>query len=246
MPNINFWVLRFYIIFDRDLVTSTAIMNGFAFFGDFQCSAVVDTPVFQAHKILEFQPELVIINLDNFRSEYLEIVEKLNRATGVLPKYIGITSCTTMGFKAFKNGFMDIIDEPKNPRKILEILRNYRRAHLPNKFYCISYYHDFQYISMDSILLIKADGYTSEFIMKDGSVLVNFKTLKHSHEQLPQNFQRIHKSFVINSFYVRRIHIGRGEIFLRNWHQPVPISKTYLRNIDTVKRLLTSFKMPLP
>jgi len=109
---------------------------------------------------------------------------------------------------------------------------------LPHKFYCISYYHDFQYLDINNIVLLKADRYTTEFVMSDGKRFTNFKTLKHSHLQLPFYFQRIHKSYVINSFYTRRILIGKGKVYLQNYDVPIPFSKSFAKNIDTVKRLL--------
>lgn len=230
--------LRFYLIFDNDSRSSKAITNSFNSIGDFECSGIVKSATFELHKTLKFEPELVLINLDTFWDSHLELIEKLNKALGILPNYIGITNCAVKGLKAFKNGFVDVIAEPTNPKAVLKVVADYNTRRLPSKFYCISYYHDFQYLDINNIVLLKADGYTTEFVMSDGKRFTNFKTLKHSHLQLPFYFQRIHKSYVINSFYTRRILIGKGKVYLQNYDVPIPFSKSFAKNIDTVKRLL--------
>ncbi len=230
--------MRFYLIFDNDPSSSKVITNSFNSIGEFECSAIVKNSHFKLHEILKFEPELIIINLDTFWGNHQEIIQKLNKSLGIAPNYIGITRCAIKGLKAFKSGFIDVIDEPTNKEAILKVLVDYKTIRVPNKFYCISYYYDFQYLLINDIVLLKADGYTTEFIMSDGRCLTNFKTLKHSHLLLPYNFQRIHKSYVINSFHVSRIHLGKGKIYLRNWKNPLPLSKSYLVNIETVKKLL--------
>lgn len=230
--------LRFYLIFDTDPCSSKAITNSFNRIGDFECSGIVKSSTFKLHKILKFEPELVLINLDTFWESHQELIEKLNKALGISPNYIGITNCAVKGLKAFKNGFIDVIDEPTNSNAILKVITDYNTRRMPNKFYCISYYHDFQYLNIDNIVLLKADGYTTEFVMSDGKCFTNFKTLKNSHLQMPFHFQRIHKSYVINSFYVRRILIGKGKVYLQNLDAPIPFSKSFAKNIDTVKKLL--------
>lgn len=230
--------MRFYLIFDNDASSIKAITNSFNSVGDFECAAIVSTPSFELHKILKFDPELVLINLDIFWLTHREIIKKINKSLGILPSYIGITSCVAKGYSAFKDGFIDVIDEPANLDAVLRAVTNYNKRRLPNMFYCISYYHDFQYLLIKDILLLKADSYTTEFFMTDGRILTNFKTLKHSHLHLPINFQRVHKSYVINSIYVRRIHIGKGEIYLYNLKQPIPLSKSFIGNIEIVKKLL--------
>ncbi len=230
--------LRFYLVFDNDASSTKAITNSFNSIGDFECSGVINSSTFKLHKVLKFEPEIVLINLDTFWESSQEIIEKLNKSLGIAPNYIGVTKCAVKGLKAFKNGFIDVIDEPTNLNVILKVVADYKAKQYTNKFFCISYYYDFQYLAIKEIVLLKADGYTTEFFMSDGSCLTNFKTLKHSHSQLPINFQRIHKSYVINSFYVRRIHIGKGEVYLRTLNSPIPLSKSFVRNIDTIKRLL--------
>ena len=63
---------------------------------------------------------------------------------------------------------------------------------------CLKSYKDFQYLKTDEILFLKADNNTTDFYMSDGKVINAYKTLKTFEDILPNNFYRIHKSFIIN------------------------------------------------
>ena len=229
--------MRFYLLFEGDLSTIKAVNNSFEKIGDFKCLSIVENCDFKLHRILKFPPDLVFINLDSFSKDCYGIIEKVNKALGFPPVYIGITSSARKGFQALKNGFTDVI-ENKDTKTILEtIVQNVARLQ-PKRLFCIRYYNDFQYLILRDLVYLKADGYNTEFFMKDGSSFVNFETLKNCHLQLPINFQRIHNSFVINSHYVRRIHTGKGVLYVRNFTPPIPLSKSFIGNINEVKRLL--------
>lgn len=230
--------MRFYLLFDPTPSTAIALAKAGSDIGGFKCSTIVKTMDYEVHKVIKFPPELVIINLDSYGEQVNSIIEKLNKALGIPPNYIGITASASKGFKAYKKGFIDVIEHPLNSIEVNKVLAKYKATREVIKFYCISYYYDFQYIYLNHIIVIKADGYTTEFILKDGTRITNFKTLKYSHEQLPFNFQRIHKSFVINSYYVRRIHLGKKKIYLRNFQVAIPLSKSFLGNISNVKKAL--------
>lgn len=235
--------MRFYILFDSDASTIKRVTDSLSTIGDFQCLAIVKSADFKTHEILKFSPELIIINLDNFGLASYGIIEKLNKALGFPPAYIGITSSLKKRIEAFKKGFTNVIDQADDT-EINKAISHYKATQVPNKFYCVSYYNDFQYLILTDIIFLKADGYATEFFMNDGSILTNYKTLKHCHQQLPFNFQRIHNSYVINCYHVRRIHVGKGEIYLRNFQKPLPLSKSYLGNLTEVKKLLIDPRNP--
>ena len=230
--------MRFYILFEPDSSIAKSISQALDAHGEFRCLQVVKDANFKIHKILEFPPELVIINLDKFPSASIKLVEKLNLALGIPPKYIGVTNDITKGFEAFKNGFVDIINLPLKGPDLQRVVSRYKTCVPSNRFICLRYYHDFHYLKLNNIVYLKADNYTTEFFTTDGKQVTNFKTLKHSHEQLPTQFQRIHKSYVINSHFVRRIHIGKHELYLQNVAKPLPISKSFLPNICIIKSML--------
>lgn len=230
--------MRYYLIFDNVDANRSLIDDCYLEFGGFQCSGFISHKNFELHRILKYQPEFVFINLDFFCIEDFSIIQRLNKAMCFPPNYIGITTCIHRGYDAFKRGFKDVILTPSNKGVILQLLKKHTFNVGYRKYYCISYYYDFQYISLSGILYLKADGYTTEIFTVEGNQYTNFKPLKYTHNELPAYFQRIHRSYVINSYYVRRIHLGKGVLYLNHLDYSLPISKTYSENIVTIKRYL--------
>lgn len=229
--------MRFYLLFDSNASTIKAVTSCFQKIGGFQCVGTIQSPNFKRHTILQTPPELVIINLDSTNLDFYAIKKKLNKSLGLPPKYIGITASAKEGFNAFKCGFTEVLLNPTST-DILMALKNYKASQAVSKLYCISYYQEFQYLFLSDIAFLKAEDYTTDFFMRDGSRLTNFKTLKHSLVGLPKNFQRVHNSFAINSLYVRKIHLGKGEVQLRGFDTPIPVSRSFLENINEVKGIL--------
>lgn len=193
---------------------------------------------------LKFTPELVLINFDSITTNPFKTIKLINKQFGIPPKYIALTTCYQKAFKALKKGAVDVVDKFEKPEEIQKAIQRYHKVYLPSKLFCIQYYHNYQYLYLNDILFLKADNYTTDFILKDGNTVNGFETLKQSHLQLPYNFQRVHRSYVINSYYVRRIDYGKKEIKLCHIERPIPISKTYIQNVAKVKQILTQGENP--
>ena len=204
-------------------------------------SIVESTPSFS--KVFQDPPNLVLVDLDTGFDVY-EIIEKLNASVGIIPNYIGFTSSTVYGFNAFKKGFLDVILAPFSSDNVLSILLKYNKTFIKNPLFCIETHHDFQYINLADVVLLKADRYITEFVLKDGSVINSYKNLKSTHNLLPAHFQRIHRGCVINALYVYRIYSGKQQLYLRHCNGPLRFSKKYSHNILQIKKILTSLSIP--
>ena len=76
--------------------------------------------------------------------------------------------------------------------------------------------------------------------MHNGKVVSAYKTLKSFEEMLPENFIRIHQSYILNSRYVSRINYGRSILTLKNnKDREIPFSKKYKERIDGLKQQLS-------
>jgi DNA-binding LytR/AlgR family response regulator len=104
---------------------------------------------------------------------------------------------------------------------------------------CLKSYKDFHYLDTDEILYLKADNNSTDFVMKDGSTISAFKTLKTFENKLPKNFVRVHQSYILNINYVSRINYGKSICALKSGKLQLPFSKTYKDNIDSLKKILS-------
>jgi len=75
--------------------------------------------------------------------------------------------------------------------------------------------------------------------MKDGSTISAYKTLKTFENQLPENFIRVHQSYILNTNYVSGINYGKSLCFLKVRKTKLPFTKTYKENIEGLKKILS-------
>ncbi|SDV99396.1 LytR/AlgR family response regulator transcription factor [Aequorivita viscosa] len=228
----------YYSIIDNQQKTITNLHSSLIEFKQFECIGIFSCFSDYLKVRHKYATRLIFINIDSIAENYIQSMARLNKSVGIPPSYIGITSCSKKGFMAFKNGFLDVIFEPEHLENCREVLIRYLENRIKPSILCVQYYYDFQFVRIENLVFMSADNYTTELYLKDGTVINSFKTLKFCHAQLPSNFQRIHKSHVINTLYVRRINYGKMKIHLRCVEQILPFSRTYVSNVDKVKLML--------
>lgn len=237
--------MRHYLIIDSNPKSINDIQKAFGDLACYECAGITARFTKEVNKHLKFKPELVIFNFDSATDNPFKTRKLINKTFGIIPNYIALTGCYKKAFKAYKKGFVDVVDKPESNEEIGRAIKQYHATHFPSRLFCVHYYYDYRYIYLDDIVLLKADNYTTDFILKDGTVLNGFETLKKTHLQLPQNFQRIHRSYVVNSYYIKRIDYGKREINLRYFDKTIQFSKTYADNIPIIKRILADSQNPL-
>ncbi len=109
---------------------------------------------------------------------------------------------------------------------------------------CIKSYGDYRFLELDEIAFLKADNNSTDITMKNGEVVIAFKTLKYFEENLPINFFRIHNSYIVNKNYVARVHTGNTVCYIKNTKTQLPFSKSYKENVEHIIAQLagTDFK----
>ncbi|MEP2236799.1 MAG: LytTR family DNA-binding domain-containing protein, partial [Maribacter sp.] len=79
----------------------------------------------------------------------------------------------------------------------------------------------------------------TEFFMKDDTIINAYKTLKTFEKSLPENFMRIHQSYIVNTNYVSRINFGKSICTIKAVKENIPFSKSYRENMDNLKIILS-------
>jgi hypothetical protein len=232
--------LRYYLIIGNLEPVLKDAISIFEKKEGFRCSGIIEDMGIRWFELLEYPPELVLINLDEPTLEVYRIIGILNTKLGIIANFIGITIFCEKGLEAFKAGFVDVILSPYSMEDILLVLLRYSRNYLVTEVFCIKSYYDFQYVNLREVVLVKAEHYVSEFILKDGSSKSNFNKLMDTHRKLPFNFQRVSKSFIINSNYVYRIVSGKKEIYLYHYPKPIRYTEKYKNSIINIKKQLSS------
>ncbi|MDG1573103.1 LytTR family DNA-binding domain-containing protein [Robiginitalea sp. M366] len=194
------------------------------------------------NSILKGSSDVVFLNLNEGAPDLFELVRELHQFTDTPPVFIGMASDPSHAYQALKHQFFDYWITPYSELEMRKTLMKFGKRFprtTPAPTLCLQSYKDYQYLNTDEILYLQADNNTTDFIMKDGTRISAFKTLKSFEQKLPANFVRIHQSFILNRNYISRINYGKNRCSLRIGHTELPFSRGYKQNVDALKELLT-------
>ncbi len=230
--------MRHYLVFNKSALQATQIITIIEEVKGFHCVAVLHT----LKDILQYKihctPELVIINLDDFEFYISDILTKISNSFGFPPKLIGITSSYKTAYEANNLGVGVLIGPDMELASLLPKIKEHQAA-VRRTYYCISSYKDFHYIPLKQLLFLRADNRTTDFILQDGKTVCGFNTLKYYSKELPDNFIRVNRSFIVNAHMVRRINYLKKRIQLAGTSDYIPFTKHYLAQVDGIKKILT-------
>lgn len=231
-----------YTIIDSDATSNLQLQHYLEDYGDFVCSGEARNCSDGLNAILKYSPDVVFINLNDKAFEYFHMVTELYQYVKNIPILIGISRSKEYAYNAIKNNFFDYWLMPYNEFDIRKTLLRLKKQ-LPKEdvshTLCLKSYNDYQYLDTNEILYLKADNNATDFVMKDGSTISAYKTLKTFENKLPENFIRVHQSYILNTNYVSGINYGKSLCFLKVRKTKLPFTKTYKENIEGLKKILS-------
>lgn len=231
-----------YTIIDSDAAANLQLQHYLEEYGDFTLLGQANTSEDGLNSILKHLPDIVFVHLNDQAFEYFQMIKDLYQYVKDLPIIIGVAKSKEYAYEALKNNFFDYWLFPYNEfdirKTILKLKKKVPKEPGPQTL-CLKSYKDYHYVNTEEILYLKADNNTTDFIMKDGSVISAYKTLKTFETQLPENFIRVHQSYILNTHYVSRINYGKSVCSINPGKTQLPFSKTYRENIDGLKKTLS-------
>lgn len=234
--------MRNYFIINKEPNSIQCIKNVLEDYNEFNCIGVSSEYNHALNFILKETPNLVFFDLDNTFEKPFELIKELNLLfNDYFPVFIAISSSKEQAYEAIKNGFFDFILNPLSELEIRKSVLKFQKKSpaIINKNICLKSNKDYQYLNTDEILFLKADNNTTDFYTSDGNIISAFKTLKTFEEVLPENFLRIHKSYIINKNFVSRIQYGKLICTIKKNSYDIPFTKTYIDNIEIMKKTLS-------
>ena len=195
--------------------------------------------------ILKNKPDLVFINLDNVIHDSFSFVTELNSYLDIIPNFVAISKTKCQAYQAIKNNFIDYLLNPISELDLRKILLRFKKkqSEQQGRTICLKSYKDYQYLNTKDIIFLKADNNATDFYTKDGTIISAFKTLKTFEIRLPNNFLRIHKSYIVNRNYISRINYGKLKCSLDSFSEKIPFTKTYINNIEFINKSLADISV---
>ena len=208
-------------------------------FADISFSSAKEDQDTALNSILKNKPELIFINIESPKINFLEFLFEITQCSDHQPSFIAFSSSKANSFEAYRYNFLDYLLKPLNEFSIRKSLMRFLKKNpiKLNETICLKSYKDYNYLNIDDILYLKADNNTTDFYMADGKVIGAFKTLKVFEKLLPDIFYRIHKSYIININCISRIHYGKSMCIITNQHK-IPFTKTFITNINKMNKVL--------
>jgi len=234
-----------YFIIEKDLNTINNIEEVFKDFPEFICKGITEDYEVGINSILKTIPDVVFVNVDaeqgitpgDIFSYCKEIDEHISRK----PLYVALSLDETKAYQALKNKFFDYLLTPGKEleirKTVLQLVKK-REVFLRDTL-CLKSYKDYTLLEIDDIIFLQADNNATDFVLTDGSKVSAFKTLKSFESELPENFLRIHHSYIVNKNHISRINFGKLRCFLNNNKVTLPFSRSYRHNLDFLEQLLS-------
>lgn len=145
---------------------------------------------------------------------------------------IVVSANSERAIEAFEYGVLDFVAKPfteQRLEKAFQRLQEKRQVgNNQTKFLAVKKLGRIELIDINQIAYIKASSQYSEIFMLDESVELHDKNLERLLQVLPENFQRVHKSFAIPLNQVSKLHKRPGskyELELSN-ASLIPLGRT--------------------
>lgn len=189
--------------------------------------------------IIEEQPKLVFLNTELIEGMKIEnsfgIINELRQYLDFLPQFIAMSNSTKDSYRAIKNGVFDYLLKPFNHFEIKKTLLRFEKNQPKSTSICLKSFTEYRFLTSKDILFLKADNNTTDFFLKDGTVVTCCQTLKNFELSLPKVFVRIHKSYMVNVSYITKIHFSKFQCTVKYTKHVIPFSKRLKSTMEDIR-----------
>ncbi|MFD0701902.1 LytR/AlgR family response regulator transcription factor [Myroides pelagicus] len=188
-----------------------------------------------ANEIMGLHPHLVLILKNKTDSNIsLQIIGECLTYLKTSPYFVLLSDTDSFALEAIQNGVSDYLTKINTHSLGMSLAKFEARSSLvPPKTICIKSYSDYHFINYNDLVYLKADNNTTDFKLYNNKIVTAYKTLKYFEQNLPSNFVRIHKSYIVNVSYISRIHFSKNKCYL-NFNEQIPFSSTYRERVERI------------
>ncbi|WP_444996959.1 LytR/AlgR family response regulator transcription factor [Aliikangiella sp. IMCC44359] len=148
---------------------------------------------------------------------------------------IVVSANTDRAIEAFDIGVLDFIAKPFTQERVQKAVNRLRDGNSGGKSKYLSYKYlgKIELLPIANVLYLKADGHYCEIHTQDEKVILHDKSLDKLLAVLPENFQRIHRTYAVPLESIQSIISQEGSKYwltLTN-QQQLPIGRTRLKSL---------------
>ncbi len=195
-----------------------------------KCDALLEGRHFIDNHLID----LLFLDLSLNREDGFEILK--NSVSGAFHTII-ISAYTDRAIQAFEFGVLDFLPKPFDKVRLATALAKMTSAK-PRpasqlKYVAIKKKGRVQLIDLDDVLYIKGAGIYTELHLKDGRTEVHDKSLEKLEQILPDHWERIHRSYLIDMNVVREVTVQSGtkySVVLKNG-EVLPVGRSRYKKL---------------
>lgn len=125
-----------------------------------------------------------------------------------------VSAYAEQAINAFEFGVLDFVAKPFNRERLEQAvnraLKSETKVTIAAKKLAVKKTSGIQLIDIKEVLFIKADGHYSQVHLADKQQHLHDKSIEKLTILLPDNFERIHRSYIVNMTQIRSISIESG------------------------------------
>jgi len=242
---LNFSTRKYnYLIVDSQLDDVKELQKQFENYPDYHCVGIARNKDEAVNLILDQHPHIVFLNTEigeGMRKDCsFSIIHELRQFTDTLPQFIALSSSKDHTYQAIKNGVFDYLLKPLNYYDLKKCLLKFEKSQPQTASICLKSYTEYRFLPIEDVLYLKADNNTTDFFLKDGSMVTAYSSLKNFEIELPNIFVRIHKSYIVNVHYITKIHFSKFQCTIKFSNKIIPFSKGLKSRMIAIRDFLST------
>ncbi|HRP90153.1 MAG TPA: LytTR family DNA-binding domain-containing protein [Edaphocola sp.] len=212
-------VFKYLVIEDnpREIETLDLLMKDYP---EFQKTIVSCDKREGLQAVLKYKPDLIFLDVELPDFTGFDFIKLLKSQLQTLPEIIMATAHEKYAITAVNEEILYYLLKPIDPDELfMGINRFLKKKAKSQKAITIKTNKGYFFLPFDDICLIKSSSNYTYFFTKEAQQIVVSKTMKEYEPFLTDDFQRVHKSYIINTVYLRFLNTSKKKIqlFVPEW-----------------------------
>ena len=233
-----------YIIVEDNLGALQNLQSALKPFSNFKEIGTAHTLAKGIALTLSTKPHIIFLDVELGNENGFELIKEIRQFTTEMPYIIMTTGVDKYAKKAVNTDVLYFLEKPIDPDELVIALNKFEKKYLElQKHITIKNTEGHFFMHLETIQYIKSEiNYCNIFRANQSPMLVS-KTLKEIEKILPNQFVRIHKSYIVNSQFVQMLNTTKKKIKLSCHSENIeilelPIGNSYLEIVKN--KLLTA------
>ena len=231
-----------YIIVEDNLGALQNLQTALKAHSNFKEIGVAHTLTKGIALALSTKPHIIFLDVELGNENGFELIKEIRQFTTEMPYIIMTTGVDKYAKKAVNTDVLYFLDKPIDEDELMIALHKFEKKLLDfQKHITIKNTDGHFFMQLDNIEFIKANVNYCHIYRTNQKPMIVSKTLKDIEAILPNNFIRIHKSYIINKQFVQMLNTTKKIVKINTNTEvlDLPIGDLYL---EIVKNSLLTAK----